>query len=275
MSNGVTGGTADFSEMPDGPLLVGLRGDDSPAHEFRLGTREYDWHQHVRGQLFCVETGLIQVDTPRGSWLLPPYRAGWIPPGVRHEVRVSGALSGWTLLMAPSFCSNLPATPCVVAISDVLRALAQRTTEWDKRASLTPEQERIATVIQDEIRRAPHESLHVPMPRDPRLLRVARAVLRDPGNPRTLEAWASSGAMSSRTLRRLTLAETGLSFGQWRQQVKLMHGLEMLARGVPVAEVSDVLGYSSPSNFIAMFRRAFGDSPARYFSSRNQHGAFR
>lgn len=81
--------------------------------------------------------------------------------------------------------------------------------------------------------------------------------------------------MSSRTLRRLTLAETGLSFGQWRQQVKLMHGLEMLARGVPVAEVSDVLGYSSPSNFIAMFRRAFGDSPARYFSSRNQHGAFR
>ncbi|MDW2019019.1 AraC family transcriptional regulator, partial [Vibrio alginolyticus] len=28
------------------------------------------------------------------------------------------------------------------------------------------------------------------------------------------------------------------------------------------------LGYSTPSNFIAMFRRVYGDSPTRYFSSR-------
>lgn len=170
--------------------------------------------------------------------------------------------------MAPLFCANLPSAPCVVAISEVLRVLAQRVTEWDKRATLTPDQERIATVIQDEIRRAPHEALHVPMPVDPRLLRVAHAVLADPGNPRTLDEWASFGSMSSRTLRRLTLAETGLSFGQWRQQVKLMHGLDMLARGILVAEISDVLGYSSPSNFIAMFRKVFGDSPAHYFSTK-------
>ncbi|TCW80296.1 AraC family transcriptional regulator [Burkholderia sp. SRS-46] len=259
--------TADLSETSDGPLVIGIRGDDSPTNEFRLGTREYDWHHHVRGQLFCVETGLIQVNTSHGSWLLPPYHAGWIPPDVPHEVRVSGAVSGWTLFMAPLFCANLPSNPCVIAISEVLRVLAQRATEWDKRATLTPDQARIATVIQDEIRRAPQEALHVPMPADPRLLRVARAVLADPGNPRTLDEWASFGSMSSRTLRRLTLAETGLSFGQWRQQVKLMHGLDMLARGILVAEVSDVLGYSSPSNFIAMFRKVFGDSPAHYFST--------
>ncbi|WP_269504391.1 AraC family transcriptional regulator [Burkholderia sp. IMCC1007] len=260
-------GTEDLSEMSDGPLVIGIRGDDSPTNEFRLGTREYDWHHHVRGQLFCVETGLIQLNTSHGAWLLPPCRAGWIPPDVPHEVRVSGALSGWTLFMAPAFCVDLPATPCVVAISEVLRALAQRTTEWDKRATLTPDQARIATVIQDEIRRAPHEALHVPMPSDPRVVRVARAVVADPGNPRTLDDWASFGAMSSRTLRRLTLAETGLSFGRWRQQVKLMHGLDMLARGISVAEISDVLGYASPSNFIAMFRKVLGDSPARYFST--------
>lgn len=259
---------ADWSERPDGPLVIGIRGDDSPANAFRLGTREYGWHQHVRGQLFCVETGLIQVDTAQGSWLLPPYRAGWIPPGVPHEVRVSGALSGWTLLMAPSFCSDLPAAPCVVAISEVLRALAQRTTQWDKHAVFTPDQERMAAVIRDEILRAPHESLHVPMPTDPRLLRLARAILQDPGSPRTLDEWATFGAMSPRTLRRLMQAETGLSFGQWRQQVKLMQGLDMLARSFPVAAISDALGYATPSNFIAMFRKVFGDSPAHYFSAR-------
>jgi len=261
-------GMEDWSEQPGGAALIGIRGDERPGNQFRLGTREYDWHHHLRGQLFCVEAGLIQVSTAHGSWLLPPSRAGWMPPNVPHKVRVSGAVSGWTLLLAPALCAELPAAPCVVAISAVLRALAQRSSEWERRAPLAPEQERIAAVIRDEIRRAPHESLHVPMPSDPRLLRVARALIDAPGSARTLDGWAAFGAMSARTLRRLTLAQTGLSFAQWRQQVRLMHGLDMLARGLQVAEISDALGYASPSSFIAMFRKVFGDSPAHYFSAR-------
>ncbi|KVD94930.1 AraC family transcriptional regulator [Burkholderia stagnalis] len=258
----------DFSEWLDGPALIALRGNDDPASAYRLGTREYDWHTHARGQVLCVEAGLIHVHTPHGAWLLPPRRAGWVPPGVPHRVRVSGALSGWVLLAAPAFCAGLPARPCVIGVSEVLRALAYRAIDWDKQAALAPEHERMAAVIHDEIRRAPHEALHVPMPDDPRLARVARAVLDEPGSPRTLDAWAAFGAMSPRTLRRLMAAETGLSFAQWRQQARLAHGLDLLARGRPVAEVSDALGYASPSNFILMFRKALGDSPAHYFSRR-------
>ncbi|MXN80098.1 helix-turn-helix domain-containing protein [Burkholderia sp. 4701] len=258
----------DFSEWLDGPALIALRGNDDPASAYRLGTREYDWHAHARGQVLCVEAGLIHVHTPHGAWLLPPRRAGWVPAGVPHRVRVSGALSGWVLLAAPSFCTGLPARPCVIGISEVLRALAYRAIDWDKQAALAPEHARMAAVIHDEIRRAPHEALHVPMPDDPRLARVARAVLDEPGSPRTLDAWAAFGAMSPRTLRRLMAAETGLSFAQWRQQVRLAHGLDLLARGRPVAEVSDALGYASPSTFILMFRKALGDSPAHYFSRR-------
>lgn len=178
------------------------------------------------------------------------------------------APSGWALLASPAFCAGLPVRPCVICVSEVLRALAYRAIDWDKQAALAPEHERMAAVIHDEIRRAPREALHVPMPGDPRLARVARAVLDEPGSPRTLDAWAAFGTMSPRTLRRLMVAETGLSFAQWRQQARLAHGLDMLARGRPVAEVSDALGYASPSNFIAMFRKALGDSPAHYFSRR-------
>ncbi|WP_422527149.1 helix-turn-helix domain-containing protein [Serratia fonticola] len=42
----------------------------------------------------------------------------------------------------------------------------------------------------------------------------------------------------------------------------------MLANGMPVSSIADALGYATPSNFIAMFRRCFGDSPAHYFSKR-------
>lgn len=256
----------DLSEWSGGPWLIALRGSDVSGSEYALGTREYEWHHHARGQVFCVETGMIQVRTSHGAWLMPPRRAGWMPPNVPHQVRVSGAMTGWSLLLAPQVCNVLPLLPCVIGISETLRVLVNRAETWDLFGSRTPQQDRIAHVILDEIACAPHESLHLPMPRDARLERIARALLDEPGSGRSLEEWAALGAMSSRTLRRLIQAETGMNFAQWRQQAQLTYALDRLARGEPINQVSDALNYASPSNFIAMFRRAFGDSPARYFS---------
>ena len=45
--------------------------------------------------------------------------------------------------------------------------------------------------------------------------------------------------------------------------------MERLARGDSVANVADALGYATPSHFIAMVRRCFGDSPAHYFAQRS------
>jgi len=89
------------------------------------------------------------------------------------------------------------------------------------------------------------------------------------GDARTLDEWAVWTGLSPRSLTRLCQSELGTGFAQWRQQAGLVHALEGLARGESVAAVSDALGYATPSNFIAMFRRAFGESPARYFAKRN------
>ena len=67
-----------------------------------------------------------------------------------------------------------------------------------------------------------------------------------------------------RTAQRLFRDETGLGFAQWRQQLRLIHALERLSAGQPVAQVADALGYATPGNFIAMFKRAFGMTPGRY-----------
>ncbi len=67
---------ADCSEWRAGPWLIALGGRDAVGREYRLGTREYGWHQHVRGQLLCVESGLLHVRTAHGDWVLPPQRAG-------------------------------------------------------------------------------------------------------------------------------------------------------------------------------------------------------
>lgn len=263
---------AEFIERADGAPLIAFAGSDAPESRYRMGTVQYDWHSHVRGQVFCVESGLVHVRTSHGSWLLPPHRAGWIPPGEPHWVHMVGAQSGWSVIVAPEPARLLPDRPAVFGISEVMRALVRRAVCWDEMVSLQPAQERLMQVLLDEMVQAPQEPLHLPMPRDARLARIARALFDAPDDPRGLEEWAKWGGVSPRSLRRLMLAETGMSFGAWRQQASLTRALEMLAQGQAVAVVADALGYAAPSNFIAMFRRAFGETPARYFA-RGKDGA--
>lgn len=258
---------AKYGEWLEGPTIIAVKGGNSPLDENQINISECDWHTHLRGKIFCVESGLLHVSTPDGSWVLPSNRAGWIPPNVSHKIRICGIIRGWVIFISPEKCKKLSQSSHVIPMSEVLRALALRAAEWDKNTRLTQEQEYIANIICNEVRIAPDEALHLPMPKSQKLLKVANAIIDKPSISIGLEEWASFGAMSPRTLRRVFLAETGLSFSRWRQQAQLARGLDMLAQDISVTQVSDSLGYASPSNFIAMFRRAFGKTPKQYFTN--------
>jgi AraC-like DNA-binding protein len=64
-----------------------------------------------------------------------------------------------------------------------------------------------------------------------------------------------------RTLSRLFRAETGMTFPQWRAQLRLHHFLALLASGLPVTATAITCGYSTPSAFTAAFRATFGTAP--------------
>lgn len=50
----------------------------------------------------------------------------------------------------------------------------------------------------------------------------------------------------------------------WRQQIRLMEALSLVAAGASIAQVTYDVGYDSPSGFAAMFRRAFRVPPRPY-----------
>jgi len=56
-----------------------------------------------------------------------------------------------------------------------------------------------------------------------------------------------------------------MTFGKWRQQVRLMQGMRLLAEGAKVTHAALESGYSTPSAFISMFRKALGITPSSYF----------
>ena len=249
------------AESAGGPLVVAAQ---------RLGkmARSTAAHSHARGQLLGASRGLLTVGTASGQWVVPAIHAVWIPPHHVHSLRSHGAFAGWSVYVAPHACDALPDTPCTMRSSGLLREAVMRAATWSD-APHDEAQTRIAGVILDEIRALPREPLGLPLPRDPRLVRIAQALADNLADNRRIDDWAEWAAIPVRTLTRRFAAETGFSFTEWRQRARLMRALEMLAAETPVTHIALDLGYDSISAFIAMFRRTFGVTPTQYFSASN------
>jgi AraC-like DNA-binding protein len=92
-------------------------------------------------------------------------------------------------------------------------------------------------------------------------------LIGDPSNSRTLAQLCKVGGASKRTVERLFQEDVGMSFGRWRQQLRLMHALRFLGEGAKVTHAALEAGYSTPSAFISMFRKTLGNTPTLYFGT--------
>lgn len=209
--------------------------------------------------------GTVRVETAEGCWVVPPLRGVWIPPRTNHRVVMLGSVQMRTLYLRPDAAPNLPSTCCLVEVRPLLRelifGLLDEPMDYDRegRGGL------IAALILQELRFIRPSALHLPMPADARLQKLCQYLIAHPNSQDTLETLADRCAVSARTLARQFLSETGMSFSQWRQQAKLIEALGLLSRKLPITLVADRLGYASPSAFTAMFKRALGVEPSRYF----------
>jgi AraC-like DNA-binding protein len=131
----------------------------------------------------------------------------------------------------------------------------------------------VMALLLAELRVVPLKGLHLPLPADARAARVCRAVLARPASDVPLAEHARSARVSEKTLARAFVRDTGMTFGRWRQQARLLASLPRLAAGEPVLNVALDLGYDSPSAFAAMFRRALGVPPSRYFPPTGSGGS--
>jgi AraC-like DNA-binding protein len=225
-------------------------------------------HHHGRAQLIYASKGIMRVDTPAGIWLVPPMHAIWVPQTVQHEVRASSTLQLRTLFIREGLRESLPRECCVVEVSPLLRELILRMVELAN----TPGGARavgshMIELILDEIRTVKVLPIHIPMPADLRLLRICRGLLQNPADNRTILQWGVSAGASPRTLERLFYRETGATFREWRQQVRLLAALTRIAADDPISVVAFDLGYQSPSAFTAMFKRTLGCTPREFFPS--------
>jgi len=221
-------------------------------------------HRHERAQLIHATQGTMRVSTDEGVWIVPPQRALWMPAGIEHSIVMLGTTTMRTLYVRDDEASFMPGVCQVLPVSPLLRELIVRATELPMQYDETGPAGHVVALILSELQGLTSLALQLPMPRDPRLRGLCQKLLDAPADQRPLEAWAGMLNTSGRTLARRFRSETGLSFGAWRQQARVLDAMGRLGSGQPVTQVALDLGYESVSAFSAMFHRATGASPSQF-----------
>ncbi|MDQ8732711.1 helix-turn-helix transcriptional regulator [Bradyrhizobium sp. LHD-71] len=260
------------------PTLVPVRprpgagGVEILARSYRSGVR-LDPHMHREAQLVFAAKGVMQVQTPRGVWLVPPERAVWVPPRLEHAIDVLSDIEMRTVYfqsrwLAKQKVSAAIANEFVVRVGALMReaVLAMFEPQCDTARKLT-----LARLVVMDLRDAGDASTFMPMPQHPKARQVANIILGDPTADRDLEELAAEAGISGRTLTRLFPAQTKLTLKSWKQRARVIAAIERLGQpGVSIKQVAAALGFSSTAAFSFAFRDVTGETPTAFLSRKDE-----
>jgi AraC-like DNA-binding protein len=219
-------------------------------------------HSHPRGHLVYAASGVLSVHTGHGTWVVPANRVAWVPASSPHHHRAHGDTDMRIVFLPAALARRAPARPAVFLASglarEVLLALTG-TREFDRGARA-----RLHRVLVDELQEAHEQPTHLPEPRDDRLRAVARILGADPADNSSLTALGRQVGAGARTLSRLFHDELGMTFYEWRTQLRVCHALVLLAEGHDTTRVAHACGWANPSGFIAAFTAIVGTTPGRH-----------
>jgi AraC-like DNA-binding protein len=246
---------------PDGTVLVRTY-PVTFSNGYRSGVHSHEWDQ-----LTYAARGVMAVHTVKGTWIVPPHRAVWVPAGTEHSEEMSGRVAARSLYLVSGLSRALPRECSTVNVTPLLRELILYAIQLGALDTKVPAQARIIGVLLDQLEELRTVPLQLPAPRDQRALKTARILQQDPSSIESLSEIARQVGASRRTIERLFKAETGMPFNQWRQRLRLINAVRLLAAGESVTRVAIESGYGSTSAFIAMFRKMVGTTPSRYFDT--------
>jgi AraC-like DNA-binding protein len=223
---------------------------------------------HARGHLVYAARGVLTVHTERGTSIVPANRVAWTPAGFTHHHRAHGDTDMRIVFLAPSLARRIPDRPAVFLASDLAREVLLALTgpgADDPAPDYSPSaRARLLRVLVDELGEAHEQPLHLPEPHDDRLQAVARMLSENIADTTSLAELGKPIGASTRTLSRLIRNELGMTFYEWRTQLRMYHALVLLADGRDITQTAYACGWANPSSFIAAFSDVMGTTPGRY-----------
>ena len=223
-------------------------------------------HAHEEPQLTFAASGMVQVHTQEGRWLVPPQLAVWVPAGVPHRVEVLTDAELWMVHWQPSAARDwAPSTPLgrafALRVTPLLRSLLVAAFAADTGPDKA---ELVVRLMLHELTETADAPTFLPLPTSLVGRRVADLAFGDHQNRLDVSELASRAATSVRTVSRLFPIETGLTFKAWRQRARIVHAMDRLARGNAITRVSSEAGFASTAAFSCAFRQVTSMTPTAF-----------
>ena len=223
-------------------------------------------HAHQEAQLTYATSGMVQVHTSEGRWLVPSQLGVWIPAGVLHRVEVLSDAELWMVHWEPSAARAWgPSTQLgqtfAFRVTPLMHSLLTTAFIANSTADKT---ELVVRLMLHELTEAAHAPTFLPLPSSTVGKRITDVALGDYRNQLSIDQVASRAATSVRTISRLFHSETGLTFKVWRQRARIVHAMDRLSRGKAIAQVSSELGFASTASFSCAFRQVTNMTPTNF-----------
>ncbi len=205
--------------------------------------------------------------------IVPANRVAWTPAGFTHYHRAHGETDMRIVFLAPSLARLMPDRPAVFLASDLAREVLLALTGPRNYDDAVPgygrsARSRLLRVLVDELHEVREQPLQLPEPRDDRLRALTRTLDENPADDTSLAEHGRAIGASARTLSRLFRDELGMTFYEWRTQLRIYHALVLLADGLDATQTAYACGWANPSSFITAFARILGTTPGRYRTGR-------
>lgn len=242
----------------DLPVPVMFRSAVSPADGL------YPHHQHAWGEFVYSFRGVMEVKLADHHYLAPPQYGIWLPPCIEHVGLNRQESHHCSLYVSPAACAAMPAEPCALTVSPLVRALLEHLRDHPPALAPSAEDGRLMHVLLDQLAHSPCTHSYLPLSNDPLLAPVLQALETDPSDNRTLAEFALAANTTERTLARRCERDLGMSLVEWRQRLRVVRALPLLEAGQKVEAIAFDLGYGSASAFIAMFKRLMGVTPDEF-----------
>ena len=123
----------------------------------------------------------------------------------------------------------------------------------------------LVALLRQRLQRGDRSLLGVALPGDPRLARIALAVLESPGAPHSVASLADMAGMSRASFADHFARALGSGPMEFVTSVRLRAAARLLqTTGLPLKAVAAAVGYAGPSSLSRAFRGSYGMDPTAY-----------